>query len=42
VVADAFGGLLAGPFAHAFREIVFAISGGAGRQNHDAFARRFS
>jgi putative RNA 2'-phosphotransferase len=42
VVADAFGALLDGPFANAFAEVVFAIPGGAGQPNHDAFAARFA
>jgi putative RNA 2'-phosphotransferase len=42
LVADAFGALLEGAFAGAFAEVVFAIQGGAGRPNHDAFARRFT
>jgi putative RNA 2'-phosphotransferase len=42
LVADAFGALLEGAFAGAFAEVVFAIHGGPGRANHDAFARRFA
>jgi uncharacterized protein (TIGR02452 family) len=42
LVADAFGALLEGAFAGAFAEVVFAIQGGPGRPNHDAFARRFA
>ena len=41
MVGDAFGALLEGPFVNAFTEIVFAIRGGAGQPNHDAFATRF-
>jgi uncharacterized protein (TIGR02452 family) len=41
-VADAFAVPLEGPFANAFAEVVFAIHGGAGQPNHDAFARRFA
>jgi uncharacterized protein (TIGR02452 family) len=41
MVADAFGALLEGPFAGAFAEVAFAIHGGPGRPNHDAFAARF-
>jgi uncharacterized protein (TIGR02452 family) len=41
VVADAFAAQLAGPFAGAFAEVVFAIPGAAGA-NHAAFAARFA
>ncbi len=40
LVADVFGELLAGPFAGAFGEVVFAVMGEA-TANHRAFASRF-
>ncbi|HEY1817127.1 MAG TPA: RNA 2'-phosphotransferase [Kofleriaceae bacterium] len=40
LVADVFGELLAGPFAGAFGEVVFAVMG-EGTANHRAFAARF-
>jgi len=41
MVADAFGTLLEGDHANVFDEVVFAVTGGPGSANHDAFARRF-
>ena len=41
MVADAFATLLAGPYANVFPEVVFAIAGGPGKPNFDAFAARF-
>lgn len=41
VVAEVFADLLSGPFDRAFAEVVFAIIGGPGAPNFDAFARRF-
>lgn len=41
MVADAFGVLLERDFANVFREIVFAVMGGPGKPNHDAFDKRF-
>lgn len=40
MVADAFATLLAGEFANAFPEVVFAVPGDG--PNHEAFAKRFS
>ncbi len=40
MVADAFATLLAGEFANAFPEVVFAVPGDG--VNHEAFAKRFS
>jgi uncharacterized protein (TIGR02452 family) len=42
MVAAAFASLLAGAFAGAFAEVVFAIAGGPGGPNYDAFASRFA
>jgi uncharacterized protein (TIGR02452 family) len=42
LVADAFATHLAGAFANAFAEVVFAVIGGPGQPNHDAFAARFA
>lgn len=42
LVADAFAIPLRGPYATTFGEIVFAVMGGPGRPNHDAFAAAFS
>lgn len=41
VVARAFGELLRGPFARTFRTVVFAVIGGPGAANHDAFVAEF-
>lgn len=41
VVAEIFADLLRGPFDRTFAEVVFAVIGGPGAPNHDAFARRF-
>ena len=41
LVADAFRVPLAGSFAGVFVEIVFAVLGGPGRPNHDAFGSAF-
>jgi len=41
VVAEVFADLLRGPFDRTFAEVVFAVIGGPGAPNHDAFARRF-
>jgi uncharacterized protein (TIGR02452 family) len=41
VVAHAFADLLRGPFDRTFRTVVFAVIGGPGAANHDAFARVF-
>ena len=42
LVADAFAVPLAGAYRGAFAEVVFAIHGGPGGANHDAFAARFA
>ncbi len=42
VVARAFADLLRDPFARTFRTVVFAVIGGAGAANFDAFARTFA
>ena len=39
VVARAFADLLRGPFDRTFRSVVFAVIGGPGAANHDAFAQ---
>lgn len=39
MVADAFGTLLAGEYANAFAEVIFAVPGDG--PNHEAFAKRF-
>jgi len=41
LVADAFAVPLAGRFATVFTEVVFAVLGGPGRPNHDAFVAAF-
>ncbi len=41
VVASVFAELLRGPFDRTFAEVVFAVIGGPGAPNHDAFVRRF-
>lgn len=41
LVAEAFGTHLAGEFRSVFAEVVFAIRGGPGKPNYDAFAARF-
>jgi uncharacterized protein (TIGR02452 family) len=41
LVADAFAVALSGTFAGAFTEVVFAVLGGPGRPNHDAFVAAF-
>lgn len=41
MVADAFRRLLAGDFANAFDEVVFAVMGGTSSANHRAFADAF-
>jgi putative RNA 2'-phosphotransferase len=42
MVADAFAAQLDGPFAGAFAEVVFAVIGGPGNANYDAFSARFA
>lgn len=42
VVARAFADLLHGPFDRTFTSVVFAVIGGPGAVNHDAFAQVFS
>jgi len=42
VVAQIFGDLLRDRYAGVFAEVVFAVMGGPGRPNYDAFARTFS
>lgn len=42
MVAAAFAGWLDGQFAGAFAEVVFAITGGPGTPNYDAFAARYA
>jgi uncharacterized protein (TIGR02452 family) len=42
VVASIFGELLRDRYAGVFSEVVFAVMGGPGRPNHDAFARAFA
>ena len=42
VVARAFADLLRGPFDRTFRSVVFAVIGGPGAANHDAFVQVFS
>jgi uncharacterized protein (TIGR02452 family) len=41
LIADCFAQPLLGELAGAFTEVVFAILGGAGAANYDAFANRF-
>ncbi|MBA2544572.1 MAG: TIGR02452 family protein [Deltaproteobacteria bacterium] len=42
MVADAFGKLLEGDYKNVFVEVVFAVMGGPGGNNFDAFATRFT
>jgi putative RNA 2'-phosphotransferase len=42
IVAQIFGDLLRDRYAGVFAEIVFAVMGGPGRPNYDAFARAFA